>query len=137
VRIVLDTNVLVSGLLRHGSVPQQVLELAIAGQCEWLVDSRIEAEYQRVLRRPFLHPVSAQVGAVLAVVGRRAIRIVAAPLALTLPDESDRPFLEVAVAGGADAIVTGNAKHFRPGGGTISIPGIGPREFLELLAQTG
>jgi predicted nucleic acid-binding protein len=36
----------------------------------------------------------------------------AAPLPLTLPDEDDRMWLEVAVAGRAEALVTGNLKHF-------------------------
>lgn len=58
---------------------------------------------------------------------------VAPPLPFRLPDADDEPFLEVAVAGGADALVTGNARHFKVKGGRLAIVVTSPRGFLDLL----
>jgi putative PIN family toxin of toxin-antitoxin system len=134
VRIVLDTNVLVSALLRQGSIPDQVVGLVLAGRLNLVVDSRIVAEYRDVLDRPeFAFPID-EVEAVLAFV-ERAEWVVADPLDLALPDESDRPFLEVAVAGGADTLVTGNPKHFRLRGARLDLAVLTPRALLDRLAS--
>jgi putative PIN family toxin of toxin-antitoxin system len=133
VRVVLDTNVLVSALLRQGSVPDQVVGLVLAGRCGLIVDSRIVAEYRAVLARPEFGFPAAEVEAFLAFV-ERADWVVADPLNLALPDETDRPFLEVAVAGGADALITGNPRHFRLRGTRLDLAVLTPRALLDRLA---
>jgi len=133
VRIVLDTNVIVSALLVQGSVPDRVLELVTTNRCTLLVDSRIAVEYREVLERPAFKFSRSQLELFFAMVDR-AERVSPDPMSLSLPDPTDEPFLEVAVAGGADALVTGNAKHFAVRGGGILIPVVTPRRFLDLLA---
>lgn len=59
--------------------------------------------------------------------------VFARPLAVDLSDPDDLPFLEVAAAGGADALVTGNARHYRPMRGAHQVPVLTPREFLDLI----
>jgi hypothetical protein len=44
------------------------------------------------------------------------------------------PFLEVAVAAGADALVTGNARNYHPVKGRHDVRVLPPRELLDLLA---
>ena len=132
-RVVIDTNVLVSAMLVEGSVPDQVTRLALAGRFVWLVDTRIVSEYREVLQRPTFAFDVAAVRDLLAVVDAYAEWIVANPLPLTLPDESDRPFVEVAVAGGADVIVTGNVADFRVAEGRLGVRILNPRRFLDLL----
>jgi uncharacterized protein len=56
------------------------------------------------------------------------------PLDVTLPDADDLPFLELAVAGRADALVTGNARHFHPSAGSHEIPILAPRNALQWMA---
>jgi putative PIN family toxin of toxin-antitoxin system len=132
VRIVLDTNVVVSALLVGGSVPAQVLELAIGRRCTLVVDHRIVAEYRAVLERgvfPFSDALRSDFFAVVA----RSEWITAEPLGLRLTDPGDRPFLETAVSGAVDALVTGNVKHFRVREGRLAIPILTPRAFLERL----
>ena len=51
-KIVLDTNVLVSGLLQSQGNPAQVLSLVLAGAVQICHDERILAEYKEVLARP-------------------------------------------------------------------------------------
>ncbi len=50
--IVLDTNVLVSGLLKGNSKPGVIVKLVAAGRIKLAYDARIIAEYRLVLRRP-------------------------------------------------------------------------------------
>ena len=51
-KIVLDTNVVVSGLLRSEGNPAHVLTLALAGAVQVCHDARILSEYAEVLARP-------------------------------------------------------------------------------------
>jgi putative PIN family toxin of toxin-antitoxin system len=132
-RIVLDTNVLVSALLVQGSVPDQVLDTVLAGASRPLVDGRILREYRTVLARAEFGFQPEKVADLMALF-ERSEWVLATPLALTVPDETDLPFLEVAVAGGADAIVTGNPRHFRPREGALDVLVVTPREYLDVLA---
>ena len=54
IRIVLDTNVLVSALLQPKSIPAEVLILAFSGQVQLCVSDDVFAEYDEVIRRPHL-----------------------------------------------------------------------------------
>ena len=131
-RIVLDTNVVVSALLVGGSVPAQVLELAVGRRCTLVVDHRIVAEYRAVLERPHFPFTETQRNDFFAVVARSEW-ITAEPLGVTLADAGDRPFLETAVSGAVDALVTGNVKHFRLREGRLAIAIVTPRAFLARL----
>ncbi|MFM8717254.1 MAG: putative toxin-antitoxin system toxin component, PIN family [Spartobacteria bacterium] len=51
-RLVLDTNVLVSGLLTAGNPPGRIVDFLRAGKIQLQVDERIVAEYGGVLSRP-------------------------------------------------------------------------------------
>jgi predicted nucleic acid-binding protein len=54
---------------------------------------------------------------------------------MALPDADDRMFVEVALAGGADAIVTGNVRHFVPRRGTLGVLVCTPREFVDRMRR--
>lgn len=110
-RVVLDTNVLVSGILTPGGVCHRVLELVRDGALTPCVDGRILEEYEAVFRYPKLSPVLAPAREILSFFRGAAIRVGAAPLSADLPDASDLPFLEVASAASA-VLVTGNGRHF-------------------------
>jgi len=58
----------------------------------------------------------------------------AEPLAVVLPDASDLPFLEGAAWGGAEALITGNIKHFKPRRGQHSVNVLAPAEFSRRMA---
>ena len=131
-RIVLDTNVVVSGLLLDTSIPAQVLDNCIAGVVDMVVDGRILAEYRDVLRRKELGLDPRDVDEFLGVAAY-AEQVVGTPLPFSLPDPDDQPFLECAVAGAVDALVTGNTRHFRLKEGRLEIAVLTPRQFLERL----
>jgi predicted nucleic acid-binding protein len=54
-----------------------------------------------------------------------------------LPDPDDMPFLEVAAAAEASALVTGNARHYRPVKGRHHVSVLASRALLDLLAKEG
>lgn len=134
--VVLDTNILVSGILSRQGPPGQLVDLLVAGKLTVLIDHRIVAEYMNVLRRPRLALAPAEVRRVLDAVARFGRPVVGEPVPdLVLPDASDVPFVEVAVAGRADALVTGNARHFVPSAGRHGVPVLSPRAFLDGLTD--
>lgn len=133
-RVVLDTNVLVSGLLRrHGSPAARILDAVTDGLIRVLLDERILAEYAEVLVRPRLGLDPATVATFLRHIQSAAERVTAERLGLALPDPDDVMFLEVAVSGAADCLVTGNNRHFIPVRGTHTVAITTPRAFVGLL----
>lgn len=132
-RVVLDTNVAVSGLLSLGGPPSDILDLLLENRLQLVANDVILAEYRRVLERRQLALDPIRVEALLAFAAR-AERVSAEPLPIPLPDESDRPFLEVAIAGSVDALITGNTRHFRVAGGRLAIEIVTPRQFIDSFA---
>ena len=118
-RLVLDTNVLVSVLLTPGGTSDRALRAAVSFGANFLYDARMLAEYRAVLSRPKFRAVIAPPMIEQLVSGLIASgeKIDALSAGVDLPDPDDTPFLEVALIGRADALVTGNARHFHPSQG--------------------
>ncbi|HEX9591821.1 MAG TPA: putative toxin-antitoxin system toxin component, PIN family [bacterium] len=130
--IVLDTNVLVSALLNPHGIPAKVLRAVLVGRVQLAYDFRILSEYREVLRRPKFPFGDDQIGTLLDLFEKEGVCVTAAPLGRALPDTDDAPFLEVAVAGKVDALVTGNPRHF-PEDVTAPVAVLSPRELLARL----
>lgn len=114
-KIVLDTNVLVSGLLSPKGNPAQVLTLALGGALQLCHDNLILAEYTEVLARPRFRFDPKRVREVLAKIEIDGLAIEATGHQnLHLPDADDEPFLAVALAGKVDFLVTGNLADYPP-----------------------
>jgi putative PIN family toxin of toxin-antitoxin system len=111
-RVVVDTNVLVSGLLSPFGPPAQIVRMVASGALVVCHDARILSEYRDVLLRPkFPFPQDA-VDALLDQIAANGEAVGSEPLRAALPDRNDEPFLEVAISGVADALITGNLKHY-------------------------
>ena len=134
-RIVLDTNVLVSAMLTGGGAPDMTLQLVLQSAVTLLADSRILAEYDEVTARPLFALDESERRTLLDTLGAIAEPVVARPLRVALPDPEDRVFVEVAVAEGADAIVTGDVRHFAPRRGTLPVVVLTPRQFVDRLRR--
>lgn len=127
-RVVVDTNVIVAALLTPGRTPERCLDALRARGATVLVDERVTAEYRAVIARPKFKSVdparaSALVESLIAGAERVEVTAYAGPMV----DGDDRAFVEVALAGRADAIVTGNAKHFPEG---LGVEVMSPAEAL-------
>lgn len=131
-RIVLDTNVLISGLLSAAGPPGWIVEAVLSGELEIAFDGAIRQEYAEVLRRPEFGFPGARVDDILAALDQFGFVVAAAPpWPLPLSDPDDEPFLAVAAAS-ASVLVTGNLRHFplRVRRGVIVCT---PREFVDRL----
>jgi len=110
--IVLDTNVLVAGLLNPFGSPGRILDLILNGDLILAYDDRILAEYRDVLGREKFGFNPAHVGDLLAYLQATGQHVTAVSVHVTLPDPDDLPFLEVTLAAQAEALITGNVRHY-------------------------
>ena len=133
-RIVLDTNVLVSGLLSPFGPPGEIVRLITTGTVRVCYDARILGEYRQVLQRPGFSFSQVQVETVLAQLEADGDLVTARPLPERLPDPDDEVFLAVALAGQAYCLVTGNLRHY-PEPRRQGVQVLSPRAFLELYRK--
>lgn len=131
-RLVFDTNVFVSVLLTPGGTSDRAFRAAVAIGATFLYDARMLAEYRAVLSRPKFRPVIAppMIEQLLSGLIASGEKIDALLADLGLPDPDDTPFLEVALTGRADALITGNARHFHPSHG---ITVVSPSGLLKVI----
>ena len=133
-RVVYDTNVLVSAALKPGSIPASLVALALAGRVQLCVSPPILAEYREVLSRQKFGFEAHRIDALLADLVRVAL-IVDPTVQLALaPDEPDNRFLECALEARADFLVTGNLRHF-PVSAFEGIVILEPARFAQVLAE--
>ena len=128
-RVVIDTNVLVSGLLNPNGIPSKILGLLLNGKIEILYDHRILEEYREVLRRDKFGFSSEYIDALLEFIKYDGVFILSDPIGEQFKDEDDKKFLEVAKSGEATYLITGNTAHF-PREKII----INPKEFFDILS---
>ena len=134
-RVVIDTNVVVSAVINPNGTPARVLNAVLSGRLMLLYDERILAEYRGVLLRPVFGFNRADVDALLDFLELSGMLLAGQELPVDLPDATDLPFLEVAVAGQADALITGNIRHFRPRRGRREVRIMSPAEFMRDLVR--
>jgi len=77
------------------------------------------------------------VEALLYFVEAEGEHVSAVALPAVLPDPDDLAFLEVAATGGADALFTGNLKHFKPLRGQHNVLVTTPAGFLRRYIRPG
>ncbi len=131
IRIVLDTNVIVSALV-FGGVPRGVLEIAEAGQCEFCHSVPIQIEVRRVLSEKFDWP-QAMIEEVLPALwsfGKLVVPRIALDAVPADPD--DNCILECAVEAHAEVVVSGD-RHWLALQNYKSIRIVTPRQFIELF----
>lgn len=110
--IVLDTNVVVSGIFRPYGKAAAILRLVVSGLLTPAYDQRILAEYREVLTRPKFNFSEELVKNFLSLIEEEGILVPAKPLSHSLPDPDDEAFLEIALSSKATALITGNKRHF-------------------------
>ena len=128
-KVVIDTNVLVSGLLSPSGAPGEIVRMFVSGNIEIVYDARIVDEYEEVLKRPKFGIEHAYVDDIIYFVEQFGYPSAGVPLRQRLPDRDDEMFLEAAVSGKADFLVTGNIGHF-PAASRQGVRVVTPREFV-------
>jgi uncharacterized protein len=129
IRVVLDTNVVVSAHLNSEGYERSVLDLALSGKLRMFVSEAMLREYESVLRRAKFRLKPSDISRSLRLL-RAAARVVAPYGQINVArDPGDNRFLECAEAAKADYLVTGNKRHFPKQWRQTLI--VNAREFLE------
>ena len=131
--IVLDTHVIVSGVLRPFSKAAVILRLVADGAIQLAYDLRLLSEYREVLSRSKFNFAKEDVEGFLEQVEKEGLLFSVKPLKVHLPDPDDETFLEVALSVKAKVLVMGNKRHF-PKKEYEGIKILSPAEFLEVLS---
>lgn len=129
---VIDTNVIVASLLTHNhdSATVRVMDAVYSRMVIPLVNDTILAEYADVLHRPHLQLDPAKCEFIISLMTDIGLYFDPVPSEEPMPDEEDRVFFEVALAGrnqGDAHLVTGNMRHYPPASFVVT-----PAQFCEL-----
>lgn len=133
-RVVLDTNVIVSGLLHRKGAPAAVLDGATSKRFRCFISESLLDEYSDVLNRGYLRLDQHRAERFI-----KAFQVVAAfvvprkKVAVTKDPKDDR-VMECAIAAGADFIVTGNIRDFPSQFHGVRV--VTPRDFLFVLGSS-
>lgn len=130
---VIDTNVLVSAMLKWDSVPGSILELIYGGTIIPLLNSHIVKEYRDVLARPKFHFTEDIIDDAVGELERLGIFVDAEELNVEFPDLKDKVFYEVVMEERkleSAYLVTGNIKHFPVKSFVVT-----PRQMLDIIVN--
>lgn len=128
---VIDTNVLVSAMLKWNSIPGNIMELTFDGPIIPVLNEQITKEYREVLARPKFHFTDEIIRDVLDNIQSKGIYVDAKHLDIELPDPKDRVYYEVVMEERKteDAyLVTGNIRHFPTKTFIVT-----PREMINII----
>ena len=131
IRVVLDTNVIVSAHLKATGYERYVLDLVLANKLELLLSWPILEEYKGVLLKPRFSLDRKLVAKSLRTIRERARMVRPVVKLAVASDGADNRFLECASAGHADFVVTGNKRHFPPVWHQINV--VTSRELIEWI----
>lgn len=118
---VIDTNVLVSALIKPEGPPGQIIAAMRRGELQPIISRAVLTEYVQVLTRPHFGFRHQAVSAILDTIEAIAPLLEPPPISLAgLPDPKDAPF--IALARYADCpVITGNARHFPVEAGVVVV----------------
>jgi putative PIN family toxin of toxin-antitoxin system len=111
-RVVLDTNILISALWKPDGLEAQTVSLVREGNIVAYVSTELWDEYREVLYREKFHRLSESAEKLLAALCPRVIRVVPSEKVAWSVDEGDNRILECAGEAQADYLITGNLRHF-------------------------
>ncbi len=131
IRVVLDTNIIVSALLQPLGPPARIFVLALGGGIQLCVSANIYAEYEEVISRSRLQRSQDIIASTLQAIREKGFWVRPAESVRVCVDPDDDVFLECAQSAQADYLVTGNIKHFPTSWADTRI--VTPRWLLDTL----
>lgn len=134
--VIIDTNVFIAALRSQGGASRQILRLALTRKIQPIFGNALWLEYEDLLGRDVW-------GNATDDAGRRQVLGALCQVSRwvtvyygwrpNLPDEGDNHLIELAVAGGADFIITHNLRDINRGEILTNVKIISPADFLERL----
>ena len=136
-RIVLDTNILVSALITKGTPPDQLYQAWLRNEVELVTSPAQIDEVTDVLARPRLRKYvdPDEAAQMVATIHQRATVLADVPVTRRSPDPKDDPILAVAVAGDAELVVSGDRNDMLALGEVEGIPIRSAREGLKIAVE--
>ena len=136
-RVVLDTNILVSALITKGTPPDQLYQAWLRNEIELVTSTAQIDEVLNVLARPRLQKYidSDEAAQVVAVIHQRATVLNEVPVTRRSPDPKDDPILAIAVAGDVGLVVSGDRNDMLALGDVEGIPIRSAREALGIVLK--
>jgi uncharacterized protein len=131
-RLVIDTNILISAALKPDGLPRTVLVLAMTKPARLYVSPAILTEYGEVLARREFRIRRGLRQQLLQTIKNRASLVRPGRALQVTKDPDDNKFLECADTGRADYLITGNQRHFPKFWKKTKV--ITSREFISLVA---
>ena len=131
-RLVIDTNVLVSAVLKPDGLQRTAFLLAITKPGRLYVSLPVLEEYAEVLSRPELSIRRGLRLQLLQLIKNHGHLVTPSRHIEVTSDPDDNIFVECADAARADFLITGNRKHFPAYWKNTKI--VTPREFVSLVA---
>ncbi|MBE6126866.1 MAG: putative toxin-antitoxin system toxin component, PIN family [Erysipelotrichaceae bacterium] len=130
---VIDTNVIVSSLLRKDSIPGRIVDLTLLGRIVPLLNEEIIAEYKDVLMRNKFGFEAGEVNDLLFSIREKGIFLQRKQAEDSFPDEEDIVFYEICLSGRSTMesyLITGNLRHY-----PIRNYVVTPRRMLEIIEE--
>jgi putative PIN family toxin of toxin-antitoxin system len=131
-RLVVDTNILVSAALKPDGLQRTVLVLAMTKPARLCVTKAILSEYREVLARPEFKIRTGLRQQLFQLIKNHSQLVHPARMLEVATDLDDNKFLECADAARADYLITGNPGHFPEFWKRTKI--ITSREFISVVA---
>ena len=131
-RLVIDTNILVSAAIKPAGLQRTVFLIAISKPARLYVSQLVLEEYSEVLARPELRIRKGLRLQLLQLIKNHGHTVVPTRQLEATTDPADNIFLECADVARADYLVTGNQKHFPRFWKKTKV--VTPREFVSLAA---
>jgi len=131
-KVVLDTNVVVSAHLNAEGLERFVLDLALTQKVKCYVSPEILAEYDGVLHRPKFALDPELVKYSLGLIRGCSETIQVKRRVSVTRNPADNKFLECAQVAGADYLVTGNKRHFPNTWENTQV--VNAKEFIQVIA---
>ncbi len=113
-QVVIDTNVLVSGLLNRNSKPGLIIDSILKGNLQLVIDKRVFKEFHDVLHRPKFMIPKDLIESTLNFIAFSSIWVECKTIDFSkheIIDKGDLPFAELVINQSA-MLITGNTKHF-------------------------
>ncbi len=136
-RAVLDTTIIVSGLINQRGLPGQIITALHAGQFEMITSPRINEEILEVLNRPRIrnrYHVGDRIFDIGVLLYTQATLVEPKSRLKISRDPKDNKFLEAAIQGKAAFLVTGDKKDLLSLGDYKGIRILNPRQFIQEMA---
>ena len=134
-RIILDTNILLSALMARGTPTDRLYEAWRHGRFELVSTERQIEELRQVVRRPFFQArlKASETGRMINDIRRLAAMFDSLPAVSRSPDPADDFLLALCEAAGADYLATGDKSHLLALGRHGATRIVSARDLAELL----